>query len=70
MPKQNALQQHTAELRRLSMGALRERADALRVQIISLKFAGAAKEKNVKRLRQLRHDRARVLTVLNERQKT
>lgn len=57
------------ELRHMSVEGLRARADALLVSIASLKFTGVAKEKNVKKLRAFRHDRARVLTVLQEHRK-
>lgn len=53
----------------MSVEGLRVRADALLASIVSLKFQGVTKEKNVKKLRVLRHDRARVLTVLGEHKK-
>lgn len=57
------------ELRHMSVEGLRARADALLASIASLTFHGVSKEKNVKKLRAFRHDRARVLTVLQERRK-
>lgn len=57
---------HARELRRLSPDALRARASELAREIGELKFGGQAKEKNVKKLRALRHERARALTVLQE----
>lgn len=55
------------ELRSLDTAALSARAEELRVAIVSLRF-GAVKEKNVKKLSLLRHERARALTVLREKE--
>lgn len=57
----------TTELRRLSADALRTRAEELAAHIATLRFQGLGKEKNVKKLRTLRHERARVLTILQEK---
>jgi len=62
---------NTKELRQLTLDALRSRVDDLRAQVTQLTFSQyQRKEKNVKKLRMLRHDIARVLTVLTEREKT
>lgn len=47
--------------------ALSARAGELASQIAAGRFRGVAKEKNVKKLRALRHERARVLTILREK---
>jgi ribosomal protein L29 len=57
------------ELRHLSVEGLRARADALLASIVSLRFHGVTKEKNVKKMRAFKADRARVLTVLQEHRK-
>ncbi len=57
----------TKELRMLSETALRARVEELRAAISELRF-GAVKEKNVKKLKAFRHERARVLTLLREHQ--
>lgn len=62
------LTMNTAELRRLSPDALRVRADELLAQIAALRFGEQQKEKNVKKLLHLRHERARVFTILREGQ--
>lgn len=57
----------STDLRRLSRDELSARAGELAAQISSLRIVlRLGKEKNVKKLRTLRHDRARVLTVLRE----
>lgn len=57
----------SADLRRLSRDELNARAEELAAQISSLRIVlRLRKEKNVKKIRTLRHDRARVLTVLRE----
>ncbi|TSC72988.1 MAG: hypothetical protein G01um101438_11 [Parcubacteria group bacterium Gr01-1014_38] len=56
----------TSELRRLDVQALRARANELLAQIAALRFGIQQKEKNVKKLRELRRERARVLTILRE----
>ncbi len=68
MPSSHAAQHTAAQLRQLSADALRVRADAVQAEIVGLRFAGAQKEKNVKKLKTLRHDRARMLTILREKQ--
>lgn len=55
------------ELRNLSESALQTRAVELFAEVSTLRFQGLQKEKNVKKLRTLRRERARVLTVLQER---
>lgn len=57
---------NTAELRRLDTQALQVRAHELLTQVAALRFGGQQKEKNVKKLRELRRERARVLTILQE----
>lgn len=57
------------DLRHLSSEELRLRADALLQQIEERRFAGIQREKNVKKLLALRHERARVLTILREKQR-
>lgn len=62
---------HTNELRQLSPDALRTKAEELQREIRTLSFNRFHQtEKNVRRLRALRHDLARVLTILTERVKT
>lgn len=68
MPSPHAAQHMAAQLRQLSADALRVRADEVQAEIVSLRFAGAQKEKNVKKLRTLRHDRARILTILRQQE--
>lgn len=59
------------ELRQLSLDALRSRTEELRAHVLKLTFSMyQQKEKNVKKLRSLRHDLARALTILSEREKT
>jgi ribosomal protein L29 len=59
------------DLHQLTPDALRARADELSSQVHALSFAAyRQKEKNVKRLKMLRHELAGVLTVLTEREKT
>jgi len=55
------------ELRNLSEAALLARAGELLQEVSALRFGSSTKEKNVKKLLALRHERARVLTVLRER---
>ncbi len=55
------------ELRTVSPETLRTRAEELAREIASLRFGGLEKEKNKKKLIGLRHERARVLTILQER---
>lgn len=55
------------ELRSLDAAALAARAKELWAAIVSLRF-GSAKEKNVRKLSLLRHERARALTVLREKE--
>lgn len=57
---------NTTELRRLDSQALQVRANELLAQVAALRFGGQQKEKNVKKLRELRRERARVLTILGE----
>lgn len=59
--------QRASQFRLLSAEALRLRADELLEKIRALRFGGVHREKNVKLLRTLRHERARVLTVLREK---
>ncbi len=57
----------STDLRHLSREELNTRAEELAAQISALRIVlRLRKEKNVKKLRTLRHDRARVLTVLRE----
>lgn len=56
----------TTELRRLDAQALQVRANELLTQVAVLRFGGQQKEKNVKKLRELRRERARALTILRE----
>jgi len=59
-----------SELRQLTLQALETRAKELREQISDLRYNQyQGKEKNVKKLIQLRHELARVLTVLAEHEK-
>lgn len=55
------------EVRQLSPEALRARAQELFADIISRRFGGIPREKNNKKLRALRRERARVLTILREK---
>lgn len=57
------------ELRQLTLDSLRARELELGREMASLSFGGLEREKNKKKLRLIRHERARVLTILNERQK-
>lgn len=68
MPEGHAPQNSAAELRHLGVAVLRTRAEELLAQIAGLRFRGPTKEKNVKKLRTLRHQRARVLTILGEKE--
>lgn len=56
------------ELRNVNDAALRSRAMEILAEVTTLRFGGSKKEKNVKKARALRHERARVLTVLRERE--
>lgn len=60
----------TSELRRLDVHALEARANDLLAQIAALRFGAQQKEKNVKKLRALRHERARALTILSEQKRS
>lgn len=54
-------------MRHLSAEELRVRAGALLEQIEAMRFGGLHREKNNKKLRALRHERARALTILREK---
>ncbi|MDP3685744.1 MAG: 50S ribosomal protein L29 [bacterium] len=60
---------NTSELRRLDDVVLQVRANELLAQIATLGFGAQQKEKNVKKLRELRRERARSLTILTERKR-
>lgn len=56
------------ELRNLSETALRARAEELLAEVSGIRFLKASKrDKNVRKVRALRHERARALTILEER---
>ncbi len=58
------------ELRLLSAEALAGKAADLRATVAQMKFDGyKGKEKNVKKMRDTRHELARVLTILTENAK-
>ena len=57
-----------SDLRELGIGELQKKADDLRHELLSARVAKANQQlKNPLKLRQLRRDIARVLTVLNEK---
>lgn len=59
------------ELRQLTPEALRAKATELRAEIRGFLFRQQQeREKNVKKLRTVRHELARVLTILTERERT
>lgn len=61
---------HITELRQLGIPALQTRANELLAHMSSLRFGSQQKEKNVKKMRALRQERARILTLLTERHHT
>lgn len=61
---------HMRELRQLGSDALRAKAEELSLEIAGRRYGRfQQKEKNVKKLKMLRHDLARVLTLLTEQRK-
>lgn len=68
MAAAHANEQKASYLRHLGGDALRARAAELLGQIHRARFQSAMKEKNVKKLRELRRYRARVLTLLREQE--